>query len=393
MQNENNIHKVDLGKANSSKETEVHKIDLTKPIQNEGQEGSIDPSGVESNNEVTTSAQEQEEVQQEGQVQEEQGPVLELIEDANPELTTTNDDVELQPKDDSTIEVDAKVDLAEKEPSATIPEDVKKLIDFMKDTGGDLQAYVRLNSDTSKLDTTDVLDEYYKQTKPHLSSEERSFRLEETFSYDEDVDTDKDIKKKKIALKEEAAKARNYLESQKSKYYNDIKAGDNLSVDQKEAIDFYNKYKQESEISSKTKEDNNNEFLRKTENLFNSEFKGFEFNVGDSKFRYNVKNKDEVKTNQSDLNNFINKFVDSESKLQDAAGYHKSLYAAMNPDALAKHFYEQGKADAIKQSVAQSKNINTEARQTHGETQVGGLKFKVLGDSSKDFKFKIKNKR
>ena len=393
MQNENNIHKVDLGKANSSKETEVHKIDLTKPIQNEGQEGSIDPSGVESNNEVTTSAQEQEEVQQEGQAQEEQGPVLELIEDANPELTTTNDDVELQPKDDSTIEVDAKVDLAEKEPSATIPEDVKKLIDFMKYTGGDLQDYVRLNTDTSKLDTTDVLDEYYKQTKPHLSSEERSFRLEETFSYDEDVDTDKDIKKKKIALKEEAAKARNYLESQKSKYYNDIKAGDNLSVDQKEAIDFYNKYKQESEISSKTKEDNNNEFLRKTENLFNSEFKGFEFNVGDSKFRYNVKNKDEVKTNQSDLNNFINKFVDSESKLQDAAGYHKSLYAAMNPDALAKHFYEQGKADAIKQSVAQSKNINTEARQTHGETQVGGLKFKVLGDSSNDFKFKIKNKR
>ena len=134
-------------------------------------------------------------------------------------------------------------------------------------------------------------------------------------------------------------------------------------------------------------------FRQRTDTVFGEEFKGFDFNVGDKKFRYNVKNKTEVKETQSDLSNFVNKFVGEDNTIQDAAGYHKSLFAAMNADALAQHFYEQGKADAIKGAVAQGKNVNTEARQTHGETQVGGVKFKVLGDSSKDFKFKIRNKR
>ena len=367
MQNENNIHKIDLGSSKSSQENEIHKIDLTKPVQNETQEQEVDESGVVDGNEDTTTNEEQEEVQPQGEVQEDQ-PVLEEITEEPEKVEEEQVPVE--------EEVDAKVDLSKQEVvnEKSLPESVEKLVKFMEETGGDLNDYVRLNTDISKLDTTDVLDEYYKQTKPHLSSEERSFLLEETFSYDEDVDSDKDIRKKKIALKEEAAKARKYLESQKDKYYNDIKAGSNLSVEQKEAIDFYSKYKQESEEASKISESNKKDFLQKTDNLFNSEFKGFEFNVGEKKFRYNVKNINDVKANQSDLNNFVSKFVDSKNQLQDAAGYHKSLYAAMNADALAQHFYEQGRADAIKQTVAQSKNINTEARQTHGETQVGGVK-------------------
>lgn len=365
---------------------EVYKVDLTKPVQNDTQEQEVDESGMVDGNEDTTTNEEQEEVQPQGEVQEDQ-PVLEEITEEPGKVEEEQVPVE--------EEVDAKVDLSKQEVvnEKSLPESVEKLVKFMEETGGDLNDYVRLNTDISKLDTTDVLDEYYKQTKPHLSSEERSFLLEETFSYDEDVDSDKDIRKKKIALKEEAAKAKKYLDSQKDKYYNEIKAGSNLSVEQKEAIEFYNQYKQDSTETKKVNESNKEEFLRKTDTVFNEGFEGFEFKVGEKKFRYNVKNKEEVKANQSDLNNFVSKFVDDNNQLQDASGYHKSLYAAMNADALAQHFYEQGKADAIKQSVAQSKNINTEARQTHGETQVGGVKFKVLGDSANDFKFKIKSKR
>ena len=384
MANNDEVYKVDLSKPKVTEE--VHKVDLTKPVQDETKEQEVDESGVVNGDESATTNEEQEEVQPQGEVQEEQ-PVLEEITEESVKVEEEQVPVE--------EEVDAKVDLSKQEVAneKLVPESIEKLIKFMEETGGDLNDYVRLNTDVSKLDTTDVLDEYYKQTKPHLSSEERSFLLEETFSYDEDVDSDKDIRKKKIALKEEAAKARKYLDSQKDKYYNEIKAGSNLSLEQSEAIEFYNQYKQDSTETKKVNESNKKEFLRKTEAVFNEGFEGFEFKVGEKKFRYNVKNKEEVKTNQSDLNNFVSKFVDGNNQLQDANGYHKSLYAAMNADALAQHFYEQGKADAIKQSVAQSKNINTEARQTHGEAQVGGFKYKVLGDDSNGFKFKLKNKK
>ena len=389
MEQNDNVVKVDLSKPLSTNET-IHKIDLTKPVNNENQGDEVESNTVESSDESTAAVQEQEEVQQESEVQED-GPVLEVIGDE--EIEEVAQELNQEETVVKTEETTVEEQVEQLDVKVSIPEDVQKLISFMEETGGDLQDYVRLNTDVSKLDTTDVLDEYYKQTKPHLSSEERSFLLEETFSYDEEVDTDKDIKRKKIALKEEAAKARKYLESQKDKYYNEIKAGSNLSVEQKEAIDFYNKHKKDSIEANKVSESNKKDFLRKTDNLFNSEFKGFDFNIGDKKFRYNVKNINEVKTSQSDLNNFVSKFVDGNNQLQDAAGYHKSLYAAMNVDALAQHFYEQGKADAIKQTVAKSKNINTEARQIHGETQVGGTKYKVLGSSSSDFKIKMKRNR
>jgi len=351
---------VDVGEATNEPVENIEDVDQVNP---------------EPNNDVDT--------------QEVDQPTIEEVTDTTTELNQP--DVKVM--DDETQVVVEEKPIQVDEGKVEVPESVDKLLKFMQETGGDINDYVRLNTDVSKLDTTDVLDEYYKQTKPHLSSEERGFLLEETFSFDEEVDTDKDIKKKKIALKEEAAKAREYLSSQKDKYYNEIKASSNLTSEQKEAVDFYSKYKQDSLDQNKLTESSKKEFLRKTDTVFSDEFEGFEFNVSDKKFRYNVKNKSEVKANQSDLSNFVNKFVGEDNNIKDAVGYHKSLYAAMNADALAQHFYEQGKADAIKQSVAQSKNINTEARQTHGETQVGGVKFKVLGDSANDFKFKIKSKR
>ena len=372
-----NVTKVDMSKFKSSDDDNVIKVDLSKPTTNETEETTADPAGVVGSDENADTTQEQEEVQPQGEVQEAEAPVLEEIVDE--EVVT--DTVE-QPKQE----------VVEETPTIDLPENLQKLVEFMNDTGGSLEDYVRLNTDISKLDTSEVLDEYYKQTKSHLSADERSFLLEETFSYDEELDDPKDIKRKQIKLKEEAAKARKYLEDQKSNYYEDIKAGSKLTAEQQKAVDFFNRYNKDSEAQKAKAEASTKAFLQKTDNLFNQEFKGFDFKVGDKKFRYNVKNINEVKTTQSDLNNFINKFVGSDNQIQDAAGYHKSLFTAMNADAIAQHFYEQGKADAIKQSVADAKNVNTEARSSQGETNVGGVKVRVLGDNSSSLKFKIKKR-
>ena len=374
----------------SNQEPEVYKVDLDNPpnqenkeVTNETEETTVDSAGVVGSDENTDATQEQKEVQPEGEVQETEAPVLEEV---------TEEEVQQEVE-----QVQEVVEEAVAEAEATgkpLPENIQKLIDFMDETGGSLEDYVRLNTDISKLDTTDVLDEYYRQTKPHLSGEERSFLLDETFSYDEEVDDPKDIKRKKIKLKEEAAKARKYLEKQKANYYEEIKAGSRLTPEQQKAVDFFNRYNKDSKAQQEATELTTKAFKQRTDAVFNNDFKGFDFNVGDKKFRYNVKNTQEVKETQSDLNNFVNKFIGKDNTIQDAKGYHKSLFAAMNADALAQHFYEQGKADAIKDAVAKGKNVNTDARQTFGETSVGGVKYRVLGDSSNDFKFKIrKNKR
>ena len=216
--------------------------------------------------------------------------------------------------------------------------------------------------------------------------------MEDSFSYDEEIDEPKDIKKKKIALKEQVASAKAYLDGQKSKYYEEIKAGSKLTSEQQKAVEFFNRYNKESEESQKVVEQQTKTFKMKTDNFFNQDFKGFEYNVGEKRYRFNVKNTNEIKDNQSDINNFVKKFLNEKNEMSDAAGYHKSLFTAMNPDAIAKHFYEQGKSDALKASIAKSKNVDMNPSQAFGEVKAGGLKFKVLGDDSNDFKFKIKNK-
>jgi len=293
-------------------------------------------------------------------------------------------------------EVEEQVEEAIAEAEATgkpLPENIQKLVDFIEETGGDINDYVRLNQDYSKFNNDDLLYEYYRQTKPHLSNEEINFLMEDTFSYDEEVDEERDIKRKKLALKEQVASAKAYLDGRKSKYYEEIKAGSKLTPEQQKAWDFFNRYNKESEETQKIVKQSTEVFTQKTNQVFNDKFKGFEYNVGDKKYRFNVKDANEIKAAQSDINNFTKKFLDKNNMLKDAKGYHKSLFTAMNPDAIAKHFYEQGKADAMKESVAKSKNINMKPRQAHGEVEVGGIKVKVLGDNSSDFKFKIKNNK
>ena len=262
----------------------------------------------------------------------------------------------------------------------------------MNETGGSVEDYVRLNQDYTQYDDNSVLREYYKQTKKHLTDEEISFLMEDSFSYDEEEDTEREIKRKKLAFKEQVASARSHLDGQKSKYYQEIKAGSKLTPEQQKAVNFFNRYNKESEENQKVVERQANTFKMKTDVFFNKNFKGFNYAVGDKKYRFTVKNTNEVKETQSDINNFVKKFLNKNNEMEDGAGYHKSLFTAMNPDAVAKHFYEQGKADALKESIAKSKNVDMNPRQAFGGVEAGGIKVRVLGDNSNDFKFKIKNK-
>ena len=193
---------------------------------------------------------------------------------------------------------------------------------------------------------------------------------------------------KKIALKEQVAEARANLDGQKSKYYEDIKAGSKLTTEQQKAIDFFNRYNKESEETEKASKTAKSYFIKETDKVFNSKFKGFEYNVGDKKYRFNVKNVDAVKQEQSSIDNFVKKFLTDDNKVADAKEYHKSIFTANNADAIAKHFYEQGKADAMKDSIAKSKNVDMTPRQTHGEIETGGVKYRVLSDSGSKFGFK-----
>ena len=274
-------------------------------------------------------------------------------------------------------------------PGLELPENVEKLVEFMKDTGGTVEDYVRLNVDYNDIDDSILLREYYKKSKPHLDLDEVDFLLEDKFSYDEDVDDDRDIKKKKLAMKEEIAKARGFLNETKEKYYDEIKLRPGVTQDQQRAVDFFDRYNKDQEVNKKHHED----FKTKTKNYFNEDFKGFDFSLGEKKFRYKVNNPTGVSDAQSNINNFVKKFLNEDGSFNDYEGYHKALYAARNADTIANHFYEQGKADAIRDVNAKSKNISNEPRVTSsGDVYINGLKVKAINgvDSSR---LKIKNKK
>ena len=287
------------------------------------------------------------------------------------------------------VTADAKEALRdEKVLGKPLPENIEKLVSFMEDTGGTVEDYVRLNADYSNVSNEALLKEYYLKTKPYLESDDVNLLLED-YSYDEELDDDIDIRKKKLALKEEVAKAKNFLEETKSKYYDEIKLRPGVTQDQQKAMDFFNRYKEDQNIALQKQTD----FKSKTKELFNEDFKGFDFEVGEKKFRYGLQNKEAVAEKQSDINNFIEKFLDDKGNIIDHKGYHKALYSAMNSDKLANHFYEQGKADAVRDVVNSSKNPSTSPRPTsEGNVFVNGFKVKAISglDSSK---LKIKTKK
>ena len=272
------------------------------------------------------------------------------------------------------------------QPKVDLPENVEKLVNFMKDTGGTIDDYVRLNADYSNIDNDVLLREYYRKSKPHLDDEEINFLLEDNFSYDEELDEERDMRKKKLAYKEEIAKAKTFLEETKKKYYDEIKLRPGVTQDQQKAMDFFNRYNKEQQVV----QEQHGKFKAKTKDFFNQEFKGFDFSIGEKKFRYGVNNTEDVANNQSDLTNLVGKFLDNKGEVTDFKGYHKAIYAAQNADTIANHFYEQGKADAVKDMMAKSKNITNEPRATsNGEVYINGMKVKAIsGVNSSGLKIK-----
>jgi len=311
------------------------------------------------------------------EVEEEVKPIEEVVEEEIVELGEKIEEKVIAPTPEEAREI------------AKLPENIEKVVDFMKETGGTLEDYVRLNADYSNVDNDTLLREYYKQAKSHLDSSEINFMIEDNFSYDEEVDEEREIRKKKLAYKEEVAKARKHLDGLKSKYYEEIKLRPGITRDQQKAMDFFNRYNEEQNTAQQQHE----AFKANTKEYFTNDFKGFDINVGEKKFRYGVKNPSEVATKQSNITNTIKKFLDDKGNVKDVKGYHKAMYAAENVDKIAQHFYEQGKSDATKDLVAKSKNISEDVRPSPtGDVFVGGLKVKSISglDSSK---LKIKTRK
>lgn len=353
---------------------DIAKVDLGKkeePKEEPKEETKVEETKTETPVEETKTEKPVEETKEEA-------PIIEEI-----EVKKEEEKVEEETKQ---VVEDIKEEV-EENPQIELPENIEKLVNFMKETGGSVEDYVKLNKDYSKLGGEQLLKEYYSVSKPHLNTEEVEFLMDDNFAWDEDED-ERIVKKKKLAYKEEIAKAKSFLNSSKEKYYEEIKLKPSVSQEQQKANDFFNRYNEEQKVIKQRHES----FTNNTKKLFADEFKGFEYNVGDKAFRYNVNNKSDVAQNQSDLNNFVGKFLDKKGEIKDYRGYHKALYTANNADKIAQHFYEQGKTDAIKDMNAKSKNISNEIRATSsGEMFINGLKIRAISgvDSSK---LKIKKK-
>ena len=364
----------------------VYRVNLTEQ-QDAVQEQSTDEVPVQDEPEASQEVGEEVRSSEEPAEQEE---VLELIkEDNNAEKLQQEQEVNGQEANEEKLVQEESQEVNQ----TLLPENIQKVVDFMNETGGTLEDYVRLNTDYSNIDESSLLREYYRQTKSHLDNDEVNFLIEDNFSYDEDVDDERDIKRKKLAYKEEINKARTFLEDLKGKYYDEIKSTSRLAPEQKEAVEFYNQYKKEQSELAARQEDASKQFTLKTENFFNQEFKGFDFKVGENKYRFKVPDANQVKQEQSDILNAFKTFLGEDGTLSDPQGYHKALFAARNADKIAGHFYEQGKADAIKQLEAQSKNINMDPRKSNqGVVEAGGIKVRAIsGDNSSKLKVKIKN--
>ena len=370
-----------MKKLNSN--SNVTKVDLNPKKEEDAiQEQSTDES-------VLRAEQPEVELQEVVEGNEEQKVVTKEVVEEEPVVIQEITDEEVVEETQKLTE-DVQEAIAEsKETGRALPENIEKLVSFMEETGGTVEDYVRLNADYTNVDNNTLLKEYYKKTRPHLDAEEIQFLMEDNFSYDEELDDERDVRKRKLAFKEEVAKAKDYLETIKGKYYEEIKLRPGVTQEQQKAMDFFNRYNEEQSVAAQQHE----KFKADTQKLFSDDFKGFDINVGEKKFRYGIQNVERVAENQSNINNLIKKFLNDNGEVVDTKGYHKAMYAAENIDKIAAHFYEQGKSDAVKEVVTNSKNPSTTPRQTTaGDVFINGLKVKAISglDSSK---LKIKTKK
>jgi len=288
----------------------------------------------------------------------------------------------------------AEAVLEQEKTGVELPENIQKVVDFMNETGGSLEDYVRLNTDYSSLNEDQLLREYYETKYSAYDREDIDFLLADKFSYDEELDDEREIRLKKLERKQAIAEAKNHLDGLKSKYYDEIKMGSRLNPEQQKAIEFFNRYNKESEEAAKIAERQTSRFKQESEKVFSDKFEGFDYSVGDKKYRFKVKDAGQVKETQGDINNFIKKFLNEKGEMQDAKGYHKSLFTAMNADQVAQHFYEQGKADAMKDSMARTKNVDMNPRGAHEKvTTQNGWTIRAVNDGESTSKLKVKFKK
>ena len=373
------------------------KVDFSK---NAVQEQSTDEIPVRDESETSGEVQEEnieETVEQpaaESTVETEE-PVQEPVEETVEETVLqeiTDEEIE-EVADELQEEVEEAIEEAQQS-GVELPENIQKVVDFMNDTGGTLEDYVRLNTDYSQLNEDQLLREYYQTANPHLDIEDVNFLMEDKFSFDEELDDEREVRRKKVERKQELAKAKNHLDGLKSKYYDEIKMGSRLSPDQQKAVDFFNRYNKESEEAAKNAERQTARFKQESAKVFNDKFEGFDFNVGEKKYRFKVKNAGEVKDTQGDINNFIKKFLNEKGEMSDAKGYHKSLFTAMNADQVAQHFYEQGRSDALKDSMNSAKNVNMDPRGVHEKvTTANGWTMRAVDSGQSSSKLKVRFKK
>ena len=361
----------------------VIKINLDEPLKPKEDEapieGSSDPDGVVEQPADATTDTKQEEVSKEPQAQEPES-ALELV---------TEDETHVEAAKATTEQ--AKQALPQETPiQRELPENVDKLVKFMEDTGGTVEDYVNLNKDFSQMSEDALIRQYYRDKNPQMSEERLNRKMNKSFNFDEELDDPDDIQDKKDKFEDELFASKKYLEGRKEKYYADLKLSHQRDVDPqtREAVELYQQQKKQAEINQQLTQT----FQERTAQVFNPEFKGFDFKVGENKYRVKVNDAEKVKSTQLDLTNFIQKFQGEDGTITDAAGYHKAIYVANNADMIANHFYEQGRADAIKEKTAHSKGINMDPRsaQSSDNERPTGTKVRAV-DSGDSTKLRFKN--
>lgn len=271
----------------------------------------------------------------------------------------------------------------ERQESEVLPEDVAAYLKYKKETGRGIKDFMKVNEDFESKDPDSLLAEYYASTQEDLDSEDIAFLLKEQFGYDEELDEESDVKRKKLAKKKELAKAKKYFEEQREKYKAPLESsGMPSSVVDQEALRSYQEYIASAKTAQEENQKRYDWFQKKTDEVFSNEFKGFEFNVGDKSLVFTPAEAAEIKRAQSDISNFIGKFVNQDGLIDDAKGYHKALAVAMNPERFAKFFYEQGMADAVDDLSKKSKNINMDVRSAPQQVSKGGFKVAESVQSS-----------
>jgi|TARA_R110000822_G_scaffold19199_2_gene62680 hypothetical protein len=318
----------------------------------------------------------------------------EAVEDEKPPVPELNDtDVLSYIKERYNKDINSVDELfAEKEANEELPEDVSAYFKYKKETGRGIADFYNLQKDYSDMDDDDVLANYYGMTEEGLDAIDIQDIIEDKFSVDEDIDEPKDIKRVKLAKKRELAKAKKFLNEQKDKYKVPLESsGDGLSAEQQENLNAYKSYIDESKTTEETQKRKYDYFLNKTNEVFNNDFKGFDFKIGENNITFKPGTSEELKNVQSDVNNFINKFTDKDGLIEDVSGYHRSIAVAMNPEKFAQFFYEQGVSNAVDNVSRKSKNINMDVRQAPQTVTKDGMKIRPVGNTDSGRGLKIRS--